>query len=175
MRSRRSPHPEHLATSGVPIQIDPTTIPVVVQVTPLHDVASGVGKAEPYAFAPCITLAWVHKTFRGNSAQRFANNQAKGGLKFAVSTFQAALTAYYAHFNHLSTTAQVAAANGTVTNSSIVLNTTTIGVEGEIDWLPVHFFDLSGSFTLQDPKVDSVDTLTGSSAASIGGIRISRT
>ena len=102
-------------------------------------------------------------------------NQAEGGLKFAVSTFQAALTAYYAHFNQLSTTTQVAATNGTITNSSVVLNTTTVGLEGELDWLPVSFFDLSGSFTLQNPKVDSVETLTGLSAEGIDDGVISRT
>ncbi len=93
-------------------------------------------------------------------------DQAEGGLKFKTSTFQAAITAYYAHFNQLSTTTQVAAANGSVTTSSIVLNSTTIGVEGEADWRPVRFFDLSGTFTLQNPKIDSVQTLTGLSAAS---------
>jgi iron complex outermembrane receptor protein len=102
-------------------------------------------------------------------------NQAEAGLKFQVSTFQAALTAYYAHFNQLSSTVQVAAANGSVSNSSVVLNTTTTGVEGEIDWLPVKFFELSGSFTLQDPKVDSVSTLTGVSASSTDNKTISRT
>jgi iron complex outermembrane receptor protein len=102
-------------------------------------------------------------------------NQAEGGLKFAVSSFQAAVTAYYAHFNQLSSTVQVAAANGSITNSSVVLNTTTLGVEGEMDWLPVSFFELSGSFTLQDPKIDSVSTLTGLSAASADNKVISRT
>ena len=102
-------------------------------------------------------------------------NQAEGGLKFAVTTFQAALTAYYAHFNQLSTTTQVAAPNGSITNSSVVLNTTTIGLEGEMDWLPVSFFDLSGSFTVQRPRVDSVETLTGLDAASANDKTITRT
>ena len=102
-------------------------------------------------------------------------NQGEAGLKFAVSTFQAALTAYYAHFNQLSTTTQVAAANGSITTSSIVINSTTTGLEGELDWLPVRFFDLSGSFTLQNPKVDSVETLTGLSAASADDKIITRT
>jgi iron complex outermembrane recepter protein len=102
-------------------------------------------------------------------------NQGEAGLKFAVSTFQAALTAYYAHFNQLSTTTQVAAANGSITTSSIVINSTTTGLEGELDWLPVRFFDLSGSFTLQNPKVDSVETLTGLSAASADNKIITRT
>ena len=93
-------------------------------------------------------------------------NQAEGGLKFKTSTFQAAVTAYYAHYNQLSTTTQVAATNGSVTNSSIVLNSTTIGLEGEADWRPVRCFDLSGTFTLQNPKIDSVQTLTGLSAQS---------
>jgi iron complex outermembrane recepter protein len=41
--------------------------------------------------------------------------------------------------------------------------------------LPLKFFELSGSFTLQDPKVDSVSTLTGVSAASTDNKTISRT
>ena len=102
-------------------------------------------------------------------------NQAEGGLKFAVSTFQAAITAYYAHFDQLSTSTQVAAPNGSITTSSIVINSTTTGLEGELDWLPVRWFDLSGSFTLQNPKVDSVETLTGLSAASAADKVITRT
>jgi outer membrane receptor protein involved in Fe transport len=93
-------------------------------------------------------------------------NQAEGGLKFKTSTFQAAATVYYAHFNQLSSTAQVAASNGSIVNSPIVFNSTTIGVEAEADWRPVRSFDLSGTVTLQDPKIDAVQTLTGLSAAS---------
>ena len=52
---------------------------------------------------------------------------------------------------------------------------TTTGLEGELDWLPVRFFDLSGSFTLQNPKIDSVETLTGLSAASANDKIITRT
>ena len=52
---------------------------MVVQVPALHDFAGGVGKEEPYAFAPRVSLARVHKTLRGFSAQRFANK-----LRFGV-------------------------------------------------------------------------------------------
>ncbi len=102
-------------------------------------------------------------------------HQGEAGLKLSVETFQAALTAYYAHFNRLSTTTQVADVNGNITNSSVVFDTTTRGLEGEMDWRPWSFFDLAGSFTLQDPKVDSVQTLTGLSAASAADKVISRT
>jgi iron complex outermembrane recepter protein len=92
-------------------------------------------------------------------------NQAEGGLKFKSSTFQAALTAFYSHFNQLSASSQVVdPTSGAVTTSNILLNSTTVGVEGEADWRPVRWFDLSGTFTGQDPKVDSVTTLTGLSA-----------
>lgn len=101
-------------------------------------------------------------------------NQGEGGVKFKSETFQAAVTGYYAHFDKLSTTTQVAAANGSITNSSIVFNSTTIGVEGEADWRPVHFFDLSGSFTIQNPKIDAVQTLTGLSAQSSANDTIPR-
>ena len=94
-------------------------------------------------------------------------NQAEGGLKFKNSTFQTAIAAFYSHFNDLTATAGVVdPTTGAVTNSNVVLNSTTIGVEGEVDWRPVRFFDLSGSFTLQRPKVDSIQTLTGLSAQS---------
>jgi iron complex outermembrane receptor protein len=94
-------------------------------------------------------------------------NQAEGGVKFKTSTFQAAITGFYSHFNQLTATSGVVdPTTGAVTNSSVVLNTTTIGVEGEADWRPVRVFDLSGSFTLQRPKVDSIQTLTGLSAQS---------
>ncbi|MGC1302861.1 MAG: TonB-dependent receptor [Caulobacteraceae bacterium] len=101
-------------------------------------------------------------------------NQAEGGLKFKTSTFQAAITGYYARFTQLSTTTQVAAADGSITNSSIVFDSTTVGVEGEADWRPVRFFDLSGSFTAQNPRIDSVQTLTGLSAASAVNATIPR-
>jgi iron complex outermembrane recepter protein len=93
--------------------------------------------------------------------------QAEGGLKFRTSAFQTAITAFYSHFNDLSATSGVVdPTTGAVTNSNVVLNSTTIGVEGEVDWRPVRFFDVSGSFTLQRPKVDSIQTLTGLSAQS---------
>lgn len=94
-------------------------------------------------------------------------NQAEGGLKFRTSTFQAAVTGFYSHFNQLSASAQVVnATTGAVTTSNILLDSTTIGVEGEADWRPIRFFDLSGTFTLQRPDIDSVTTLTGLSAQS---------
>ena len=94
-------------------------------------------------------------------------NQAEGGVKFKTSTLQAAVTGFYSHFNQLTATSGVVdPTTGAVTNSSVVLNTTTIGVEGEADWRPARFFDLSGSFTIQRPNVDSIQTLTGLSAQS---------
>jgi iron complex outermembrane recepter protein len=94
-------------------------------------------------------------------------NQAEGGLKFRTSTFQTAVTAFYSHFNQLSASAQVVdPTTGAVATSNILLNSTTIGVEGEADWRPVRLFDLSGTFTLQRPKIDNVTTLTGLSAQS---------
>ncbi len=92
-------------------------------------------------------------------------NQAEGGLKFKTSTFQTAITAFYSHFNQLSASSQVVdPITGAVTTSNILLDSTTIGVEGEADWRPVRFFDLSGTYTLQRPKIDNVTTLTGLSA-----------
>jgi iron complex outermembrane receptor protein len=94
-------------------------------------------------------------------------NQAEGGLKFRTPTFQTAITAFYSHFNQLSASSQVVdPTTGAVTTSNILLDSTTIGVEGEADWRPVRFFDLSGTYTLQRPKIDKVTTLTGLSAQS---------
>jgi iron complex outermembrane receptor protein len=102
-------------------------------------------------------------------------NQAEGGLKFKTSTFQAAVTAFYSHFNQLSASSQVVdPTTGAVTTSNILLNSTTIGVEGEGDWRPVRWFDLSGTFTIQNPKIDSVTTLTGLSAQSTANETIPR-
>lgn len=102
-------------------------------------------------------------------------NQAEGGLKFKTSTFQAAVTAFYSHFNQLSASSQVVnPTTGAVTTSNILLNSTTIGLEGEADWRPVDFFDLSGTLTLQRPHIDNVITLTGLSAQSTAGGTIPR-
>jgi len=102
-------------------------------------------------------------------------NQAEGGLKFKSTTFQAAVTAFYSHFNQLSASSQVVnPTSGAVTTSNILLDSTTYGIEGEADWRPVHWFDLSGTFTLQKPKIDTVSTLTGISAQSTAGGTIPR-
>jgi iron complex outermembrane recepter protein len=102
-------------------------------------------------------------------------NQAEGGVKFKTSTFQAAVTGFYSHFNQLSASSQVVdPTTGAVTTSNILLDSTTIGVEGEADWRPVRFFDLSGTFTLQRPKIDTVTTLTGLSAQSSANDTIPR-
>ncbi len=102
-------------------------------------------------------------------------NQAEGGLKFKTSTFQAAITGFYSHFNKLSASTQVVdPATGAVTTSNILLNSTTFGVEGEADWRPVRFFDLSGSLTIQKPNIDTATTLTGLSAQSTANGTIPR-
>jgi iron complex outermembrane receptor protein len=119
-----------------------------------------------YSFPAFITVISGATLPNGAPEPVSTVNQAEGGLKFKASTFQAAVTAYYAHFDQLSTTTQVAATDGSIANSNIVFNSTTIGLEVEADWRPVHWFDLSGTVTLQNPKIDSVQTLTGPSAAS---------
>ena len=102
-------------------------------------------------------------------------DQAEGGVKFKTSTFQAAVTGFYSHFNQLSATAGVVdPATGAVTNSNVLLDSTTIGVEGEVDWRPIRAFDLAGSFTLQRPRIDSVQTLTGLSAQATANDTIPR-
>ena len=128
-----------------------------------------------YSFPQFTTIISGAELPNGKPLPVSTIDQGEVGLKLAVSDFQAALTAYYAHFNQLSTTTQVAAADGSITNSSVVLNTTTLGLEGSLAWLPVSWFDLSGSFTLQQAKVDSVETLTGLSAQSANDKIVSRT
>lgn len=135
-----------------------------------YDISSGLNAflrySHAYSFPAFITIISGATLPNGASEPVSTVNQAEGGLKLKTASFQAAVTAYYAHFNLLSTTTQVAGANGSIANSSIVANTTTIGVEGEADWRPVQWFDLSGTVTVQSPKIDSVQTLTGPSAAS---------
>jgi len=100
-------------------------------------------------------------------------NQAEGGLKFKTSTFQTAFTVYYSHFNQLSSTAQVFnPATNAIVSDPIVFSSTSIGADAEADWRPVRFFDLSGTVTLQDPKVDAIQiaciTACESPSAAVG-------
>jgi outer membrane receptor protein involved in Fe transport len=135
-----------------------------------YDISSNlngfVRYSQSYSFPAFITIISGATLPNGAPQPVSTVDQGEGGLKFKTSTFQAAATAYYAHFDQLSSTTQVAAADGSIANSSIVFNSTTIGLEAEADWRPARWFDLSGTVTLQDPKIDSVQTLTGPSAAS---------
>jgi iron complex outermembrane recepter protein len=120
-----------------------------------------------YSMPQFTTIIMGARLPNGQPVPVSAINQAEGGLKFKTSTFQTAVTAFYSHFSDLTATAGVVdPTTGAVTNSNTVLNSTTIGVEDEADWRPVRFFDLSGAFTLQRPKIDSIETLTGLSAQS---------
>ncbi len=121
---------------------------------------------EAYSFPQFTTIISGALLPNGQKVPVSTVEQAEGGLKFSSKTFQTALTVYYSKFNKLSATTQVAAANGSVTNSSVLLNSTAVGLEGEADWRPVSFFELSGSITIQDPSIDSIQVLTGSTAAS---------
>jgi hypothetical protein len=161
------------------------TVQGVVSYVPHHEVLRGLSYTFGAAYDLCRELNGFIRYTHAYSMPQFTTiiigarlpngqpvpvstvNQAEGGVKFKTSTLQAAVTGFYSHFNQLTGTSGVVdPTTGAVTNSSVVLNTTTIGVEGEADWRPLRFFDVSGSLTLQRPNVDSIQTLTGLSAES---------
>jgi len=100
--------------------------------------------------------------------------QAEGGVKFAIPHLQLSATGFHSKFNKLNGGTQVAAANGTITNSNIIFNTRTTGVEFEAVVTPVAGLDINATGMLQNPKIISITTLTGLSAQSSQGGEIPR-
>jgi outer membrane receptor protein involved in Fe transport len=81
---------------------------------------------------------------------------------------------FWSEFDRLNGGTQVAAANGTITNSNIVFDTRTRGLELEAVATPLESFEVSASGMIQDPKITSVTTLTGLNAQSSSGGDIPR-
>jgi len=100
--------------------------------------------------------------------------QAEAGLKLSVAHLQLFAIGFWSRFDALNTSTYVANANGVLSNQSLLINTTTKGIEFEGAWHPVRFFELDGSVTLQDPTIDSATTFNTVSAAELSGKLIPR-
>jgi len=101
--------------------------------------------------------------------------QAEGGIKFSIPTLQLSAIGFASHFIDLNASTYVTNAQGLLTNQSLLLTTTTYGVEFEGAWKPVRWFALNSSATLQKASVDDASTFsTTISAASIDGKEVTR-
>ena len=100
--------------------------------------------------------------------------QAEAGFKFATTGLRLTTTGFWSKFDRLNGGTQVAAADGSITNSNIIFNTRTYGVEVEAVVSPFAGFDVSAVGMWQDPKIVRVDTLTGVNAQSSQGGDITR-
>lgn len=100
--------------------------------------------------------------------------QAEGGIKYARPGFSVTATGFWSKFNRLNGGTQVADANGLITNSNIIFDSRTYGVELEANASPFPGFEINASGMLQNPKVSNVQTLTGLDAQSSSGGNIPR-
>jgi outer membrane receptor protein involved in Fe transport len=102
--------------------------------------------------------------------------QAEGGVKYASGDWQLAAIGFWSHFSDLNASTYVTNSEGQLVNQSLLIDTTTYGVEFEGAWRPKPWFELTTSATLQNPTVDKASTFsTTISAASITGKNITRT
>ncbi len=102
--------------------------------------------------------------------------QAEGGVKYALGDLQFAAIGFWSHFIDLNASTYVTNTVGQLVNQSLLIDTTTYGVEFEEAWRPKAWFQLTTSATLQTPTVDKASTFsTTVSAASITGKNITRT
>jgi iron complex outermembrane recepter protein len=101
--------------------------------------------------------------------------QGEAGVKYKLPGFQITATGFWSKFNRLNGSTQVADANGTLTTSNIVFNSRTYGVELEAIVSPFRGFDITATGMLQNPKIISIQTLTGTDAQSSSGGEIPRT
>jgi outer membrane receptor protein involved in Fe transport len=100
--------------------------------------------------------------------------QAEAGLKLSVPHLQLFAIGFWSHFEDLNSSTYVTNAAGVLSNQSLLINTTTKGIEFEAAWRPVRFFELDGSVTLQDPVINSAKTFNTISAAELSGKLIPR-
>ncbi|MDO8654759.1 MAG: TonB-dependent receptor [Undibacterium sp.] len=101
--------------------------------------------------------------------------QGEVGMKMSLPTVQMALIGFWSHFDSLSSSTFVTNAQGNLTNQPMLIDTTTKGIEFEGTWRPSRSFELSGSITLQDPKVVAANPFNLVSASSIIGKKVPRT
>jgi outer membrane receptor protein involved in Fe transport len=96
--------------------------------------------------------------------------QAEGGVKFSIPTLQLSAVGFASHFIDLNASTYVTNPQGLLVNQSLLLTTTTYGVEFEGAWKPLHWFAVNSTVTLQKANVDNASTFsTTISAASIDG------
>ncbi len=100
--------------------------------------------------------------------------QAEAGFKYALPGLRVATTGFWSKFDKLNGGTQVAAADGSITNANIIYDTRTYGVELEAVVSPFAGFDVTAVGMWQNPKIISVDTLTGTNAQSSQGGDIAR-
>lgn len=100
--------------------------------------------------------------------------QAETGFKYATNGFRVLATGFWSKFDRLNGGTQVADINGLITNSNIIFDTRTYGVELETMVSPVSGIEIVATGMLQNPKIIAVDTLTGLDAQSSRGGDIPR-
>ncbi len=100
--------------------------------------------------------------------------QAEAGFKYALPGLRVTTTGFWSEFDKLNGGTQVAAADGAITNANIIYDTRTYGVELEAVVSPFAGFDVTAVGMWQNPKIISVDTLTGTNAQSSQGGDIAR-
>ncbi len=100
--------------------------------------------------------------------------QAEVGLKLALPQLELFGIAFWSHFDGLNASTYVADAAGVLSNQSLLINTTTKGIEFEGAWRPWRAIEIKASLTLQDPVVDSANTFNAISAADLSGKEITR-
>lgn len=101
--------------------------------------------------------------------------QGEAGLKYALPTLQLSLIGFWSNFKKLNSSTYVANAAGVLSSQPLLIDTTTKGVEFEGSWRPARSsFELSGTVTLQDPRIDSGNTFDASYSSGLSGKDIPR-
>lgn len=100
--------------------------------------------------------------------------QAEGGVKYALPGLRLTATGFWSKFDRLNGGTQVADANGLITNSNIIFDSRTYGVELEAVINPFAGAEIVATGMVQNPKIVTVQTLTGLDAQSSQGGDIPR-
>lgn len=93
--------------------------------------------------------------------------QAELGVKYASRPLELVLIGFYSDFKSLNSSTYVANASGLLVNVPLLIDTRTKGVEFEGTWRPLDGVELTGSVTLQDPRISGADNFSGLSGASL--------
>jgi outer membrane receptor protein involved in Fe transport len=100
--------------------------------------------------------------------------QAETGIKYAMPKLRLAATVFGSKFNNLNGGTQIADANGLITNSNIIFDTRTYGLELEAVASPIDGLEIMANGMIQKPIYTSVRTLTGLDASSTKGGDVAR-